>query len=163
MPQLVIKQCPVRFSFMILLGFPGAQMVKNLPAVQEIWIWSLGREVPLKNGMATHSSVLAWRIPWTEEPGWTTDHWVGHDWTTFTFVFHDFVTEYINNLHEEVFFFYLTRVKRYFLSAYTGDVQGGETESGELEGGGSESSYPPSPSPEAWLPGERERVHLPLG
>ena len=60
-------------------------------------------------------------------------------------------------------FFYLTRVKRYFLSAYTGDVQGGETESGELEGGGSESSYPPSPSPEAWLPGERERVYLPLG
>ena len=60
-------------------------------------------------------------------------------------------------------FFNLTRVKRYFLSVYTGDVQGGETESGELEGGGSESSYRPSPSLEAWLPGERDRVHLPLG
>ena len=59
-------------------------------------------------------------------------------------------------------FFNLTRVKRYFLSAYTGDVLGGETESGELEGGGSESSYPPSTSLEAWLPGERDRVHLPL-
>ena len=46
-----------------------AQMVKNLPAVQEIWVWSLFWEDPLKKGMATHSSILAWRIPWTEEPG----------------------------------------------------------------------------------------------
>ena len=46
-----------------------AQMVKNLPAMQEIWVWSLYWEDPLKKGMATHSSILAWRIPWTEEPG----------------------------------------------------------------------------------------------
>ena len=46
-----------------------AQMVKNLPAVQEIWVWSLGREDHLVKGMATHSSILAWRLPWTEEPG----------------------------------------------------------------------------------------------
>ena len=46
-----------------------AQTVKNLPAMQEIWVLSLGRENPLKKGMATHSSILAWRIPWTEEPG----------------------------------------------------------------------------------------------
>ena len=45
------------------------QTVKNLPAMQETRVWSLGREDPLKNGMATHSSILAWRIPWTEEPG----------------------------------------------------------------------------------------------
>ena len=45
------------------------QMVKNLPAVQETWVQSLGQEDPLENGMATHSSILAWRIPWTEEPG----------------------------------------------------------------------------------------------
>ena len=45
------------------------QMVKNLPAVQETWVQSLGREDPLEEGMATHSSVLAWRIPWTEDPG----------------------------------------------------------------------------------------------
>ena len=44
-------------------------MVKNLPAMQEPWVGSLGREDPLEKGMATHSSVLAWRVPWTEEPG----------------------------------------------------------------------------------------------
>ena len=40
------------------------QMVKNLPAVQETWVWSLGLEDPLEKGMATHSNILAWRIPW---------------------------------------------------------------------------------------------------
>ena len=45
-----------------------AQMVKNLPVMQETWIWSLGQEDPLERGMATHSSIFAWRIPWTEEP-----------------------------------------------------------------------------------------------
>ena len=46
-----------------------AQTVKNLPAMWETWVRSLGREDPLDKGMATHSSILAWRIPWTEEPG----------------------------------------------------------------------------------------------
>ena len=46
-----------------------AQLVKNLPAMRETWVWFLGREDPLEEGMATHSSILAWRIPWTEEPG----------------------------------------------------------------------------------------------
>ena len=46
-----------------------AQMVKNLPAMPETWVQSLGGEDPLKKGMATHSSILAWRTPWTEEPG----------------------------------------------------------------------------------------------
>ena len=45
------------------------QMVKNQPAMQETWVRSLGREDPLEKEMATHASVLAWRIPWTEEPG----------------------------------------------------------------------------------------------
>ena len=44
-------------------------MVNNLPAVHETQVQSLGREDPLEKGMATHSSILAWRIPWTEEPG----------------------------------------------------------------------------------------------
>jgi len=44
-------------------------MVKNLPAVTETWILSLGQEVPLEKGMTTHSNILDWRIPWTEEPG----------------------------------------------------------------------------------------------
>ena len=46
-----------------------SQLVKNLPAMQETWVRSLGREDLLEEGMATHSSTLAWRIPWTEEPG----------------------------------------------------------------------------------------------
>ena len=46
-----------------------AQMVRNLLAMRETWVPSLGWEDPLEEGMATHSSVLAWRIPWTEEPG----------------------------------------------------------------------------------------------
>ena len=55
-----------------LLGFPGGLTVKNLPAVQETeetQVGSLGREDPLQEGMATHSSLLAWGIPWTQEPG----------------------------------------------------------------------------------------------
>ena len=46
------------------------QMMKNLLAMQETWAQSLGWEDPLDKGMATHSSILAWRFPWTEEPGW---------------------------------------------------------------------------------------------
>ena len=46
-----------------------AQTVKNLPAVQETWVQFLGREDPLEKEMATHSSIIAWEIPWTEEPG----------------------------------------------------------------------------------------------
>ena len=52
-----------------------AQLVKNLPAMQETWIRSLGWEDPLEKGMATHSSILAWRIPWTEEPGRVYSMW----------------------------------------------------------------------------------------
>ena len=46
-----------------------AQRLKRLPAMQETWVWSLGQEDSLEKEMATHSSILAWRIPWTEEPG----------------------------------------------------------------------------------------------
>ena len=46
-----------------------AQAVKNLPAMQDTWVQSLGWEDPLEKEMATHSSILAWEIPWTEEPG----------------------------------------------------------------------------------------------
>ena len=44
-------------------------MVKSLPPMQETWVQSLGRKDPLEEGMATHSSIFAWRTPWTEEPG----------------------------------------------------------------------------------------------
>ena len=53
----------------MLWGFPGGSDVKNLPAIQETWVQSLGQEDLLEKEMATHSSILAWRIPWTEEPG----------------------------------------------------------------------------------------------
>ena len=56
---------------MVFIGFQVlvAQMVKNLPVVQETQVRSLGWEEPLEKGIATHSSILTWRIPWTEEPG----------------------------------------------------------------------------------------------
>ena len=65
----------------------AAQRVRNLPAMQETWVWSLGWQDPPENGMATHSSVLAWRIPWTEEPGDLQamgSQRVRHGWVTHT-------------------------------------------------------------------------------
>ena len=53
----------------MILGFLVAQTVENLPAMQETWLRSLVWEDPLEKGMASHSSILAWRLPWTEEPG----------------------------------------------------------------------------------------------
>ena len=50
------------------MDFPVAQLVKNPPAIQETWVWSLGWEDPLEKEVATHSTILAWEIPWTEEP-----------------------------------------------------------------------------------------------
>ena len=49
--------------------YEAAQTVKNLPAMQETWVQSLGWKDPLEKGMATHSSILAWKISWTEKPG----------------------------------------------------------------------------------------------
>ena len=53
----------------LIRAFLVAQMVENQSAMQETWVWSLGWEDPLEKEMATHSSTLAWKIPWTEEPG----------------------------------------------------------------------------------------------
>ena len=57
------KLLPLKWASLV------AQTIKNLPAKQETLVQSLGEEDPLKKGMATHSSILVWRIPWTEEPG----------------------------------------------------------------------------------------------
>ena len=57
-----MKPCPSQ-------GFPGGLDGKNLPAVQETWVGSLGQEDLLEKGMAIHPLILTWRIPWTEEPG----------------------------------------------------------------------------------------------
>ena len=51
------------------MGFPGDSVLKNPLSVQEMWVWSLVREDSLEKEMATHYSILAWEIPWTEEPG----------------------------------------------------------------------------------------------
>ena len=70
----------------LMMGFTGGQMVKNLPAMPETWVLSQGWEDPLKKGMATHSSILAWRILWTEEPGRLQSmgsQRVRHDWASF--------------------------------------------------------------------------------
>ena len=78
-PQIL---CPAK-----LRDFPIAQMVKNLPAMQETQVQSLGQEDPLEKEMATHSSILAWRIPWTEEPVGLQSmgsQRVGYDWVTNT-------------------------------------------------------------------------------
>ena len=63
-PASPLFTCPVLVNRASLVS----QMVKNLPTIQETGVWSLGREDPLEKGMATHSSILAWRIPWSEEP-----------------------------------------------------------------------------------------------
>ena len=72
--NLIQKLTEVSLSLYDLLelylgGFPGSSVVKNLPVMEEIQALSLGWEDPLEKGMATHSSTLAWRIPWTVEPG----------------------------------------------------------------------------------------------
>ena len=72
------------YSFVyIIWGFPNDSVVKNLHAMQETWIWSLGQEDPLEEETATHSSTLGWRIPWTKEPGQLQPiglQRVGHNW-----------------------------------------------------------------------------------
>ena len=72
-------------------------MVKNLPAVWETWVWSLGQDDPLEKGMATHPSILAWRIPWTEEPGGLHpfgSQRVRPSWMTNTFIFTLYLNRY---------------------------------------------------------------------
>ena len=59
----------LRITFQLVRASLVVQTVKNLPAMQEAWVQSLGWEDPLEEGMATHSNILALRIPWTEEPG----------------------------------------------------------------------------------------------
>ena len=57
------------------------ELPKNLPVIQEIWVQSLGWEDPLEQEMGTHSNILTWRIPWTEEPGGLQVHGVAKSWT----------------------------------------------------------------------------------
>ena len=79
--QQIPECCWIYWTFLI------TQSVRNLPAMEEAWVWFLGQDDPLKEEMATHSTILTWRIPWTEEPCRlqptglqeldTTDSWCG--------------------------------------------------------------------------------------
>ena len=69
MANLCFDNTKMNLTALLLWASVVAQMVKNLPAMQEMWVRSLGGEGPLEKGMATHSTILALRIPWTEEPG----------------------------------------------------------------------------------------------
>ena len=66
---LAKSQTQPSYFHLILRASLVAQTLKNQPAIQETGVQSLGQEDPLKKGMAIHSSILAWKIPWTEEPG----------------------------------------------------------------------------------------------
>ena len=74
--MLILWQAPYAFE-----DFPVAQMLKNLPAMQENWVRSLGWEDPLEKGMATHSSILAWRIPMDRGSWQATVHEIAKSWT----------------------------------------------------------------------------------
>ena len=89
-PNLYKSDCSyllILSDIYFLRGFPGDSMIKNRPPMQEpqkTGVWSLGQEDPLEEGMATHSSILAWRISWTEEPGELQSKGsqrVGQDWS----------------------------------------------------------------------------------
>ena len=111
--NLLLYFSVVQFTFVFLIQV--VLVVKNLPAMQETWVRSLGWEDPLEKGMATHSSVLSWRISWTEEPGGLQSmesQRVRHNWVTNTFTFH------LLFLHWDFFFFlFFSFVSREFAIA----------------------------------------------
>ena len=74
---------PLNLWMCNLSGYMIAQLVKNLPAMQETWVWSLGWKDPLEKGMAIHSSILTWIIPWTVK--FMGSQRAEYDWVTFTF------------------------------------------------------------------------------
>ena len=78
-----LSSCDRNVSYLLWASLV-AQMVKNSLAMRETWVWSLGWEDTLEEGMATHSGILAWRIPWTEKPGGLQPKGlqrVGHNWS----------------------------------------------------------------------------------
>ena len=86
---------PLRYSWASLM----AQLVKNMPAKWETWVWPLGWEDPLEEGMTNHSSILAWRIPWTEQPGGLQSmgsQRVRNSWATAMFTFHMWLQAHIS-------------------------------------------------------------------
>ena len=92
--ELMIAQQTTQFKFLLRIIWASlvAQLVKNLSAMWETWVWSLGPEDPLKQELATHSSILAWRIPWTKEPG-------GLQSMGLQRVGHDYIQDYITTIY----------------------------------------------------------------
>ena len=91
----------IGISFSCLRASLGAQLVMNFPTMWETQVQSLGQEDPPEKGMATHSSILAWRIPWTEEPGELQSmgsQRVRLDWVTETFTFFSYTVRHSHSL-----------------------------------------------------------------
>ena len=108
--------------WLLIVGFPSGSKVKNSPAIQEsqeTWVWSLSWEDLLEEGMATQSSILAWRIPFTEEPGGLQSigsQRVGHDWSDLACTLpncSNFVPKntYNSELSSVVFFFFCPHIE----------------------------------------------------
>ena len=94
-----------------------AQMVKDLPPMQETWVWSLGQEDPLEKGMATHSSILAWGIPLTEKHSGLQSmakQRAGHNWATNTFTFSPHLQWNLKTDIQYIIFFFLGVEKNAF-------------------------------------------------
>ena len=97
----------IGYPFQYSLASLVAQLVKNLPAMREVWVRSLGWEDPLEKGKATHSSILPWRIPGTIHSMGL--QWVGKDWATFTFTFKvKKKNEWMNLLHYD----YISHIRK---------------------------------------------------
>ena len=104
--SITMTCCKYLISIHLWHASQVALVVRNLPAKPgdiEMWVWSLGEEDPLEKEMATHSSILAWRIPWTEEPSRLQSigsHRAGHYWNTFE----TSVKAFYHFLPQEIFF-----------------------------------------------------------
>ena len=117
----------------ISLGFPDSSAVKNSPArqeqqkLQEMRVWSLGQEDPLEEGMATHSSILAWESPWTEERGRLQSKGsqrVGHAWNdlapiSFLFLIHSCFPLTFLSIHPSIIIVF-SLYNKYILAIYLG-------------------------------------------
>ena len=95
-PHSVWKKARERHTYVLKRASLVAQRLQHLPPMQETQVWSLGQEDPLEKEMAIHSSILAWRIPWTEKPSRLQSmgsQTVGHDWATSPYVLKRHATE----------------------------------------------------------------------
>ena len=84
-PELLKNKCLLFKATLFMEASLVTQMVKRLPAMRETWVWSLGQEDPLEKEIATHFSIIAWKIPWTEKLGRLQSmglQRIGHDWAT---------------------------------------------------------------------------------